>query len=152
MNHPIFHDEVLLEKFSGKGGWTYAALPTIKPDSKNPFGWVKVKGFIDEYYFDQYHLMPMGNGKLFLPVKAVVRKKIRKEAGQLVEVKLYLDNDPVNIPGELLECLRDAPEAHEAFFKLTDNEKVSLIKYIYEAKQEDTRVERITRLLKDLEK
>ena len=39
--------------------------PEIPASSQNPFGWVRVKGFIDDYYFSNYHLMPMGNGQLF---------------------------------------------------------------------------------------
>jgi hypothetical protein len=33
-----------------------------------PFGWVKVKGSIDGIEFNKYHLMPIGGGRLFLPV------------------------------------------------------------------------------------
>ena len=56
----------LLEKFPGKGGWTYAKIPEIKPEKNNPFGWLCVNGFIDDYEIKNYHLMPMGNGGLFL--------------------------------------------------------------------------------------
>jgi hypothetical protein len=40
-----------------------------------------VRGTIDDFEIRKYHLMPMGNGKFFLPVKAEIRKKIKKEAG-----------------------------------------------------------------------
>lgn len=46
---PIIDAIVLLEKFSGKGGWTYAALPGVKTIKSNPFGWQKVRGFIDDF-------------------------------------------------------------------------------------------------------
>ncbi|MEY3398621.1 MAG: hypothetical protein RL220_1215, partial [Bacteroidota bacterium] len=70
-----------LEKFPGKGGWTYARIPEILQDKHSPFGWVRVKGSIDDVEFSSYHLMPMGNGQLFLPVKADIRKKIGKKEG-----------------------------------------------------------------------
>ena len=56
-----------------------------------PFGWVKVRGFIDEFELKQYKLMPMGAGKLFLPVNAAIRKKIKKQAGDTVKIVLYPD-------------------------------------------------------------
>ena len=68
----------VLEKFPGKGGWTFARIPEISQDKKQPFGWKKVRGTIDGYEIRKYHLMPMGNGLLFLPVKAEIRKKIGK--------------------------------------------------------------------------
>ena len=41
--------ECLLKKWPGKGGWTYAEIPEIPQDRKAPFGWVTVKGWIDDY-------------------------------------------------------------------------------------------------------
>lgn len=73
---PIVKAQYLLKKFPGKGGWTYIEIPEVKQNRSNPFGWVKVKGLIDNYELKQYKLMPTGNGKLFLPVKATIRKKI----------------------------------------------------------------------------
>lgn len=75
---PLVNKKYLLEKFHGKGGWTYARIPEILQNKKNTFGWVKVKGSIDGYEIKKCHLMPMGNGKLFLPVKAAIRKGNQK--------------------------------------------------------------------------
>ncbi|MDX5419677.1 MAG: DUF1905 domain-containing protein, partial [Hymenobacteraceae bacterium] len=63
-----------LQKLPGKGGWTYAALPEILPDKHTHFGWVRVNGTIDGFELKSYNLMPMGNGQLFLPVRAEIRK------------------------------------------------------------------------------
>ena len=54
----------ILEKWSGKGGWTFARVPEIPSDKKAPFVWVKVKGRIDSFELKQYRLMPMGDGTL----------------------------------------------------------------------------------------
>ncbi|MDX2049284.1 MAG: YdeI/OmpD-associated family protein [Chitinophagaceae bacterium] len=109
----------------------------------NPFGWVKVKGMIADYEIRQYHLMPIGNGKLFLPVKAEIRKKIKKEAGDWVKVVLFEDHDALEIPGELLECLRYEPAAHLFFFTLSDSEKKFYINWIYSAKGAETKIKRL---------
>ena len=64
MKKPLVNNHYLLEKYPGKGGWTYAAIPEIKQNKNAPFGWVKVKGSIDDFELKQYKLMPMGNGKI----------------------------------------------------------------------------------------
>ena len=116
MDTPLVHKKYKLEKFAGKGGWTYVRIPGILPDKKIPFGWVKVKGSIDDYEISNYRLAPFGNGRLFLPVKAAIRKKIGKEEGDWVEIILFADNDPLEIPIEFIECLRDEPEAYMHFY------------------------------------
>src|SRR5665647_646920 len=86
---PLVDQKYQLQKMSGKGGWTYATIPEISKDKHAYFGWVKVKGTIDDYEINNYHLMPMGNGTLFIPVKAEIRKKIGKNEGDWVHIKLY---------------------------------------------------------------
>jgi hypothetical protein len=98
MQHPLVNKKYKLEKFPGKGGWTYAAIPEVLQDKHAPFGWVQVKGSIDDYEIKNYKLMPMGKGKLFLPVKAAIRKKIGKEAGDWVKVTLYADYEHLHVP------------------------------------------------------
>lgn len=143
MEKPLISKEYLLEKFPGKGGWTYAAIPEILQDKKTPFGWVKVRGSIDDYELKNYKLMPMGNGKLFLPLKAAIRKKIGKQAGDYVKVILYKDENPLEIPNELELCLKDEPLAYETFINLKEGEQKAFIDWIYSAKKDETKVERI---------
>lgn len=141
MEEPLINKEYLLEKFPGKGGWTFAVIPEIIQDKKAPFGWVKVRGSIDDYEFKNYKLMPMGNGKLFLPLKAAVRKQIKKEAGDYVKVILYKDDSPIEIPDELVVCLKDEPLAYETFVKLKEGEQKAFIDWIYSVKKDETKVE-----------
>ena len=149
---PLVNKKYLLEKYPGKGGWTYAAIPEVLQDKKAPFGWVRVKGSIDHHAIKNYRLMPMGNGRLFLPVKAEVRKKIGKKAGDFVNIVLYPDHDPTEIPEELLLCLLDDPAAHKTFLGYTSGEQKAFIDWIYSAKKMETKVERITKTLKKLSK
>ena len=76
----LVNAQYLLEKFPGKGGWTYAVIPDISPGKRIPFGWVRVSGSIDAHELKRYKLMPMGNGQMFLPVKAEIRKIINKKS------------------------------------------------------------------------
>ncbi len=142
MDTALVNQKYLLKKFPGKGGWTYAEIPDIPPDPHAHFGWVKVRGSIDEYEFNHYHLMPMGNGKLFLPVKAAIRKAIKKQAGDSVHVIIYKEDSEFVTPAEILDCIRDAG-ALKAYEKLSDARKREKLDWIAQAIHDETRVNRI---------
>lgn len=147
---PLVNKKYLLEKYPGKGGWTYAAIPEILQDKNAPFGWVKVKGSIDDYKIKSYKLMPMGNGKLFLPVKVEIRKKIGKQAGDWIHLILFADNDPLQIPKELLICLKEDPIAYKVFLSYTEGQQKEFIDWIESAKTDKTKVNRIATTLNKL--
>jgi len=112
----IINENILLLKFSGKGGWTYAEIPVSVQKRNNPFGWVKVKGSIDHVELKQYKLMPMGNGRLFLPVKAAIRKILNKSAGDFVNIVLYYDDTATEISEEIMTCFEHEPQSTLDFF------------------------------------
>jgi hypothetical protein len=147
---PLVNKKYLLEKYPGKGGWTYAVIPEISQNKKSPFGWVKVKGSIDDYELHNYKLMPMGNGKLFLPVKAEIRKKIGKNEGDWVKVILYLDDSPLEVPEEFMICLKEDPVAYKTFLSYTEGQQKEFIDWIYSAKTETTKEGRIAETLNKL--
>lgn len=148
MENPLVDHDYLLKKFPGKGGWTYAEIPEIAQNPANPFGWVQVKGSIDGFELKQYKLMPMGEGRLFLPVRAEIRKKIRKQAGDTVHVILYPDDSPVEIPEEILECFgNEPPELLQSFRALTEGQQRAFIDWICKAKTEDTKAQRIVEMM-----
>jgi len=153
---PLVNKKYKLEKFPGKGGWTFARIPEVLQDKSKPFGWVKVRGTIDGYEIKKYNLAPMGDGKLFLPVRAEIRKKIHKKEGDTVYVILYPDDEPLEVPEEMMLCLKDEPKALKFFQSLTEAEQKHYIDWIYSAKREDTKVNRlaetINRLLKGLKR
>lgn len=149
---PLVDKEYLLEKMPGKCGWTYTIIPEIQPDPNAPFGWVKVRGSIDGYEIRNYHLMPSGEGDLLLAVKSEIRKKIKKQAGDCVHITLYPDNEPIEIPEEFLLCLQDDSEALQFFNSLNKNEQEKYVKWIYSAKTEQTKVNRIAETLVGLSK
>lgn len=149
---PLIDKKYLLQKFPGKGGWTYAAIPEILQNKNKPFGWVTVRGFIDEYELKQCKLMPMGNGQLFLPVKAQIRKKIKKESGDFVHVILYADESPVETPKEILDCFEMETKATlKTYLSFSEGERKVYLDWIYSAKKEETKAERIAKMMERLE-
>ncbi len=141
----------LLKKFPGKGGWTYAQIPEIPQDRQAHFGWVRVNGSIDDYPLKKYKLMPMGNGQLFLPVKAAIRKRIGKEAGDMVHIVLEIDHTPLELSEELKACFDNEPKEVLALYNtLTQDEQKAFFDWIYNVKSEEKKVNRIIEMMDKL--
>ncbi|NHE59244.1 YdeI/OmpD-associated family protein [Cyclobacterium plantarum] len=147
MEEPLVNQQYLLQQFPNKGGWTYAEIPEIPQDKHAHFGWVKVKGSIDGFEIKNYRLQAMGNGRLFLPVKASIRKKIQKKAGDFVTIILFKDESPLEIPEELVSCLKMEPKAYQGFLRFTEGEQKAFIEWIYAARTDETKVKRIAATL-----
>lgn len=150
MEKPLVNKRYLLHRMPGKGGWTYIVIKEITRDQRGPRGVVRVRGFIDDYELKALNLMPMANGCMFMPVKADIRKQIKKGEGDKVKLVLYANEAPLEIPADLLECLRDEPAAHRSFYDLPESEQKQYIDWIYGAKKEETRVERMAEAINRL--
>jgi Domain of unknown function (DUF1905) len=75
-----------LEKGDNRGAWTCVVLDDVEK-LFGTRGLVKIRGTIDGEPFDGA-LMAQGDGTHRLPVKAELRKAIRKEAGDTVHVRI----------------------------------------------------------------
>ena len=142
---PLVDRDYLLEKMDCKSSWTYTVIPEIAPDPHAPFGFVKVRGTIDGVEIRNYHLMPglKGSGEVFLSVKADLRKKIKKGAGDTIHVTLWRDDTPREVPEELRLCIADDAVAAEFFASLTESQQQAYVKWIYSAKSEQTKIDRM---------
>lgn len=146
----LIEKEYLLEKFTGKAAWTYIEIPEIKPNKNMPFGWVIVSGFIDDFVLEKIKLMPKGNGNLFLAVNAKIRKKIKKEVGEKAFLKLNIENAPSEIPEEIMECFANEPKKVYTNLNLKKEQQQTFLNWIYSAKNEDQKAERILDMMDKL--
>lgn len=142
-----------LQKFPGKGGWTYASIPEIKKNPHAPFGWVRVTGKVDDFEIGPSKLQPFGDGQLFFPVNAKVRKAIGKQAGDTVRILLFEDEISEQTKEDLVACLELEPERiAEKFNGLSEHLQENYLFWIQDAKSEDEKAERILKLIEELPK
>lgn len=143
MKKPLVNKTYTIEKYPGKGGWCYVVIKEIPASKKRKGGLVRVTGAIDDFVIEKYNLMPMKNGFLFLPIRAEIRKQIKKKEGDNVRIVLYEDNTPLEIPEELQLCFKDEPGAYTFYKSLSDAEQKQYLDWIYSAKKEETKINRM---------
>ena len=137
-----------------KTGWRYILIPAdladkLLPNNKKAF---RVKGSIDDYQFEKTSLLPMGGGSFMMALKATVRKKLGKNEGAMVKVKMQVDAAPILPPAELIECLSDEPKALAFFKSLAKSHQNYFANWIKEAKTDETKAKRIAQAVNALAK
>src|SRR5476649_453482 len=129
-----------------KTGWSYIEIPgdlaqQLKPGNKKSF---RVRGMLDGLAVNGMALMPMGDGHFIMALKADIRKKLHKNSGATLQVRLEEDIDyKVELPDDLKECFDFEPEAFEFFNSLARSHRWYFIKWINDAKTNETRAKRI---------
>ena len=134
---------------SGGGG----AYVTVPFDVERAFGRKRVPvqaTFDGEPY--RGTLVRMGGPDHILIVLKEIRERIGKRPGDAVEVTLWEDREPreVEVPPDLAEALRRSPEAAGHFEKLSYTHRREYVRWIEEAKREQTRADRVRRAAETL--
>lgn len=145
----------LLQKFGEQGektGWTYFVVPApvakkINPGVKKSY---RVKGKIDDCKIVKTAMIPMGEGDFIIPINGAIRKSTGKRKGDIVKVQLEIDHSPILPPAELIECLKDEPEAFKYFNTLPQSHRNYFTKWIESAKTEPTKTKRIAMVIKTM--
>lgn len=99
-------------------------------------------------------LMPLGGGKAYVFLSKPRRLQLGLEVGDPVTARLTPDNSKYGmpVPRELTEFLRQDAAARKAFAALTPGKQRNIIFYVSGARTEDTRIERVFRLLTNLKR
>jgi hypothetical protein len=140
--------KAVIFKFGPQGektGWICVSISKkiaekINPGVKKSF---RIKGFIDDYKITSKALLPMGDGDFVLPLKADIRKAIRKTKGDTVVLKITVDESPVTFNEDLVACLAEEPEAEAFFNSLALGHRKYFSNWIDSARTEQTKTKRI---------
>jgi len=136
---------------SGRGGGAFVTVPF---DVEKVFGAkrVKVKALIDGQPY-RGSLVRMGGPAHILGVLKDIRARIGKDIGD-VEVVIELDEEPrtVEVPPDLQKALAADAAARDRFDRLSYTHQREYVRWIEEAKREETRAKRIARTIEMLRK
>lgn len=128
-----------------KTGWTYVFIPfeVAEKLNKGVKKSYRVKGKIDAVAIKQLALIPMGNGDFIIPLKADLRKKLRKQKGEKVKLSIELDASDFKHDKDFMDCLNDDKQALKFFHTLSGSHQRYYTKWIETAKTIDTKSKRI---------
>ena len=134
------------------GGGAYVEIPFDVEEafgSKRP----KVKALIEGIPY-RTTLMRMGSECHMLGVLKDLRERIGKTFGDEITVTLEPDTEPrvVEIPKDLMKELKKDKEAKTFFDKLSYTHQKEYVRWVEEAKKEETRQNRILKTIEMLKK
>jgi len=145
-------------EFSGKiiaegSGGAYIEFPFVTEELFGTTSRVPILAYFDGEPY-RGSMVRMGTECHILIVLKSIREKIGKTFGDTVAVTLFLDEEPrvVAIPEDLQNALNQNSEAKEKFSKLSYSHQREHMKWIEEAKKNETRQRRIEKLILDLVK
>jgi len=132
------------------GGGAYVSVPF---DVEQVFGKkrVKVKATLQGEPY-RGTLVRMGGPHHMLPVLKEIREKIGKSFGDEIEVVVEEDTEPrqVEVPLDMQQALESDPEAKAFFAQLSYTHQREYVRWIIEAKRDQTRQDRIHRAIEML--
>ena len=119
-----------------------AAFGSKKPRVKATFEGVPYRGL----------LARMGTEHHILIILKEIREKIGKTFGDEVNITVELDTEPriIELPAELKKAFRAEKEAKAIFDKLSYTHQREYVRWINEAKKEETRQSRIVKTIEML--
>jgi len=134
------------------GGGAYVEVPFDVEEafgSKRP----KVKALIEGVPY-RTTLMRMGSECHMLGVLKDLRERIGKTFGDEITVTLEPDTEPrvIEIPKDLMKELKKDKEAKTFFDKLSYTHQKEYVRWVEEAKKEETRQNRILKTIEMLKK
>jgi hypothetical protein len=95
-------------------------------------------------------LVSRGNGCYRLAIHSDIRKKLKIDAGDSLEVALEQDNEPREplLPPALVLALRNAPKAQAFFRQMTTALRRQVVRYLTSVKQQSTLERRVAKMVR----
>jgi len=99
-------------------------------------------------------LVSRGKGAYRLAIHSDIRKKLRVDAGAVVEVAMALDERPrePELPPALVLALRNAPKAQQKFRGMTTALRRQIVRYLTAVKTQETLERRVVKFVARLER
>lgn len=149
--------KTIIQKFGNnkdKTGWSYVEMPVdvwkkLKLKNRREF---RVKGFIDDVKIERLSCMPAKEGHFIIPLNAELRKKLGKNEGAMLNLKIEVDNSPALQSAELMECLNEDEIALKQFNSLLLSHRNYFHRYVYTAKGAATKAGRIVNVINAMHK
>jgi len=137
-----------IKQLEGKIKWTVFYFPYSASEHFGSKGNIPVCITVDGHKFD-HTLLPSKNGH-YLVYNEFIKRAVNKELGDIVHVILEKDTKKreVIIPGYIEEALKNAGIL-ELFLEQPDYAKREQINHIEIAKKEETKLNRISALIKN---
>jgi hypothetical protein len=113
---------------------------------------VPVRGEVDGLPL-QSTLVSRGKGCYRLAIHGDIRKKLRVDAGAVVEIAIERDEEPREppLPPVLVLALRNSPKAQAVFRQMTTALRRQVVRYLVSVKQQNTLERRVAKLIRILE-
>lgn len=99
-------------------------------------------------------LVPAGNGRHRLAIHGDIYRKLRIDAGAVVEISIELDEEsrePV-LPPSLVVALKFSPRANAEFLAMTTALRRQIVRYLVSAKSQATIERRVAKFVARLER
>ena len=133
------------------GGGAYIEFPFDTGELFGSIGRIPVKVHFDG---QPYHgtMLRYGTEKHIIIIVKKIREAIKKQAPDIVNVKVELDDKTreITIPDDVQKSLELHPLAFETYKKLAYTHQKEYINWILEAKREETRRNRIEKMIQKL--
>jgi hypothetical protein len=99
-------------------------------------------------------LVPRGDGAYRLAIHGDIRKKLRVDAGAVVEVAIRRDEESrePELPPVLVLALRNSPKAQQKFRTMTTALRRQIVRYLVSVKSQATLERRVLKFVARLEK
>lgn len=141
--------EAILTELGPTGMWPHLFLPRQASLWLGKRGLVNIIMTVEGVPFART-ARPDGDGGHFIVFTPEMREKTGVEPGDSVRVGLKVDPAPrtAEVPRELLQGLKDNPDASDAYHAMPPSHRSSYAEFIEDAKRPETRVRRAQQALR----